>query len=195
MVSSLSWIILVVALTAVANAFVVSKHSLPLKQKKTSLCGDTKKGDNSFNERIESIKTAIFAGVGGSVAFAPYAILSGALQSPPFNGQWEFNHDMFAVTIALFGITYRYALRDSTNPQLRYGVIGAFSLTRILNLIVVPSTCSAIPLNCGPPFFYVSTDMILQGLGYGLETALGFGGAAIVVDYCFYKGFIKKFVE
>jgi hypothetical protein len=47
-----------------------------------------------------------------------------------------------AVTIAalsgsLFGITYRYAVRQDSNPQINLGVIFAFSLVRGLALVDV----------------------------------------------------------
>jgi len=30
---------------------------------------------------------------------------------------------------ALFGVVFRYAVREDANPQLRQGVVGAFALT------------------------------------------------------------------
>jgi hypothetical protein len=146
-----------------------------------------------FAERIESVKSGIVAAVAGSIGFAPYAIIAGLIQG--FDGNWEFNHDMFALTLGLFGITYRYAVRNSSNPQLKMGVVSAFALTRILNLIHVPDICTAFPLNCGPPLYYVSSDMVLSGVSVGVESFLGYGIAGAILDYCFYRKFIKQFVE
>ena len=100
-----------------------------------------------------------------------------------------------AISLALFGITYRYAVRDSDNPNLKAGVVGAFLLTRVLSMIHVPESCSSLPLNCGPPFFYVSGSMITEGVSAGVESLLGYGGAAIVLNSCFKFNFIKKFGE
>jgi hypothetical protein len=98
-----------------------------------------------------------------------------------------------AISLALFGITYRYAVRDSTNVNLKTGVVGAFALTRVLSMIHVPDSCVSLPLNCGPPFLYFSWSMVLQGLSLGFESLLGYGGAAIVLDSCFKFKFVKRF--
>lgn len=159
----------------------------------SQMSSDEQGTGTQFWERIESIKSAGVAAVSGSIAFAPYAIVSQGFSAHPFDAQWEFNHDMLALSIALFGIVYRYAVRQSTNPQLKYGVVGAFVLTRVFNLIHVPDTCSALPLNCGFPFFYVSFSMILEGVSYAIESGLAFQGAAFTLDYCFENKIIKRF--
>lgn len=152
------------------------------------------KTQSTFGERIESVKSGVAAAVGGTICFAPYAVISAIVSPDHFSTQWEFNHDMFAVSIALFGITYRYAIRNSSNPQLKLGVIGAFTLTRVLNLIHTSDFCSPIPLNCGFPFYYVSIPMAIEGGLYLLESLLGYGGGALLLDYCFANRYINKFV-
>ena len=60
-----------------------------------------------------------------------------------------------------------------TLPTLKQGVVGAFVVTRSWALITPPSTCSALPLNCGAPLGYFSWEMIAQGAFAAVETASG----------------------
>ena len=50
-------------------------------------------------------------------------------------------------------------------------VVGALVVTRSWALITPPSTCSALPLNCGAPLGYFSWEMIAQGAFAAVETA------------------------
>jgi hypothetical protein len=110
----------------------------------------------SFEQRIESTKTALVGLLSGGIALTPFAairdiVFMGGGHSPILNGiaQWEFDTDMGSVMAALFAIVYRYCIREGdNNPQLNQGVLGAFVLTRTLSQIQVPSYCSAIPLDC-----------------------------------------------
>ena len=79
--------------------------------------------------------------------------------------------------------------------NLKQGVVGAFALTRTLSAIRVPDTCSSIPLECGPPFHYFSTDMLAQGASLGLASLIGYGAAAIVLNSCLKFGLIKPLNE
>jgi hypothetical protein len=47
-----------------------------------------------------------------------------------------------ALSGSLFGITYRYAVRQNGNPQINLGVIFAFSLVRGLALVDVAAALS-----------------------------------------------------
>ena len=84
---------------------------------------------------------------------------------------WELQADGLAVMLLLFGVVYRYAVRTDENPMLKQGVVGAFVVTRSWALITPPSTCSALPLNCGAPLGYFSWEMIAQGAFAAVETA------------------------
>jgi hypothetical protein len=145
-----------------------------------------------FAERIESVKSAAVAAVGGSLLVLPISVFKGIVLH--FDGQWEFSIDMLAISLALFGITYRYAIRKDSNPNLKQGVVGAFAITRTLPFIQVPvDQCTTIPLDCGPPFHYLSWGMIQHG---GLAFAysfLAFTAAAYVMERAFDRGFISKF--
>lgn len=112
-----------------------------------------------FTQRIESIKSLVIGGLAGSVAVAPIAALndlwlrnamssSASVAIVNAVSQWEFDTDMASFQAGLFAICYRYCVRKDENPQLGSGVVAAFALTRTLSRVVVPSYCSAIPLDC-----------------------------------------------
>jgi type IV secretory pathway VirJ component len=77
-------------------------------------------------ERVESAKAAACSAIFGTALSAPL-LLS---QSPGGFVTAESLGGVF-VSTALFGVVYRYAVRDDFgNDQLKFGVLGAFGLTR-----------------------------------------------------------------
>ena len=150
---------------------------------------------NQSLERIESVKAAVLTAVGGSLAAAPVSVVealaNGGLAG--FDGQWEFNTDMLAVELFLFGVCYRYCVREDGNPMLKQGVVGAFAIERTLSLIRIPASCAALPLNCGPPLGYVSWDMISQAVVAGLPSFVAFGAAALLLEVAFEEGWVGRF--
>lgn len=145
--------------------------------------------DNSY--RIESVKSGIFGALGGSIGSLPVAVIIGYFQK--FNAQWELSHDALALSLFLFGVTYRYAVRgDINNKQLQLGVIGAFAVVRALNMVDVSSYCTSLPLNCGPPLFYFDIPMISIGLVNFFESLLAFGTAAAALELAFKSKFLTR---
>lgn len=73
-------------------------------------------------ERIESVKAGVLSAVAGSVAMTPVAVLvnSDWYPSNAFDAQWELAHDGLAVMLGLFGLVYRYAVRQDPNPQVYF---------------------------------------------------------------------------
>jgi hypothetical protein len=148
--------------------------------------------EDETGEKIESVKAAVFSAIGGSLAVIPYAILKGAVLH--FNADWEFNCDgLLILTAPLFGITYRYAIRRDNNPNLKQGVIGAFVITRAVASLKVADICTSIPLNCGPPFYLFTADMLATGLEHFFEAGLCFGGAAYLMETLFKSNALSKF--
>ena len=96
------------------------------------------------------------------------------------------------MSLLFFGITYRYAVREDTNQQLKQGVVLSFAFLRALSLINPPDNCTSLPLNCGPPLYYVSLSMVLSGLSFFIESILAYGGAALSIENLFELGFIRK---
>ena len=107
--------------------------------------------------------------------------------------QWEFDTDSNAIEGALFGVVYRYCVREDSNPQLKQGCIGAFVLTRALPQVQVPSTCTEFPLNCGPPFFYLDWGMLTQLISVAAESLCVFGGVAFAFEYLSNRRIIGRF--
>ncbi|KAL1496011.1 hypothetical protein AB1Y20_014645 [Prymnesium parvum] len=140
-------------------------------------------------KRVESGKAAISSTLAGMVAALPFLLLGpGAFTTP----EWEFQADGLAITLFLFGVVYRYAVRTDDNPMLRQGVVGAFVITRSWAIISPPATCSVVPLNCGAPLIYFSWDMIFQGTFAALETGVACSAAAFALEAAFTKGWIQR---
>lgn len=111
------------------------------------------------------------------------------------HSDWQFSHAGLAVSGILFGLTYRYAIRRDENPNLKQGVIGAFSITRSLGTVqALAAECApSIPLDCGPPFHLFTWKMLLEGTGALVEASVFFLGISLVIEYCFKKKWISKF--
>lgn len=148
--------------------------------------------EDENGEKLESVKAAVFSAIGGSLAVIPYALIKGALLH--FNSEWEFNIDgLLILTAPLFGITYRYAIRRDNNPNLKQGVIGAFVITRAVATVKVADICTSIPLNCGPPFYFFTDDMLKTGLEHFFEAGLCFAGSAYLMETLFKSKILSKF--
>lgn len=80
-----------------------------------------------------------------------------------------------ALSGALFGITYRYAVRQDTSSYLRSGVIFAFSFVRGLALVNVGAALSMM----GWPFLIAITESLLM-----------FSVAAAVLELALRRGWI-----
>ena len=149
---------------------------------------------DEFAERIQSGKAAGLSAIAGSVIHAPIAVSGAIILGRGFTGDWEFSVDMLAVSLALFGVVYRYAIRSDPNPNLKQGVVGAFAITRAVNLVHIPSTCTSLPLNCGAPLGYLSYDTIGQLLLALGPSLLAYGAAALALEKAFEKQWISKMV-
>ena len=98
-------------------------------------------------ERIESVKagmiaaligsavTALFVGVDSLIASLVNGLPVGtpAIFTPALVPQAIRRLVIGAVCCFLFGVTYRYIIRQDSNPHLRSGAVGAFALTRSLS--------------------------------------------------------------
>lgn len=144
---------------------------------------------NDFGERIESAKTAVVGLLVTGVAATPVE----GLIHLNFLPQWEFNVDQISVVGAAFALVYRYAVREDENPQLKSGVVGAFSLTRALSSVKVSAACSYAPLECGPPFNYLDYDMTWQLISSLASSGIAFTAAAAAVDAACERGWLKRF--
>jgi hypothetical protein len=148
----------------------------------TSICGvvDQSGADVSNLERLESVK----AGVLGAITFIiPYFItlrLNDVL--------WEYT-PIPLVTLGLklaialisgflFGVTYRYIIRNETNSHLKDGAVFAFGLIRGL-----------VPLEM--------SSQVWESLGeislLGIESIVCFAIVRFSLDFALYRHWIKPF--
>ncbi|MEM9819398.1 MAG: hypothetical protein AAF827_23770, partial [Cyanobacteria bacterium P01_D01_bin.6] len=88
------------------------------------------------------------------------------------------NGAIAALSGSLFALTYRYAIRQDANPQLKSGVVLAFTLVRGLAQVDVGS---AIAQHFWP---------FLTACG---ESLLLFGGSAIVLNLALAQTWLKPF--
>ena len=103
----------------------------------------------------------------------------------------EFDSDVLALSLALFGITYRYTIRDDANDMLKQGAVGAFAITRMLSLIHVSEACTSLPLSCGPPLGYLNYQMIFSSLYHFFESFVAYFGAAVAIDKSIENGLLS----
>ena len=55
---------------------------------------------------MQSLKAALVSAIGGSILFTPISVAAAFLGGGGLSAQWEFDTDMLAFSMALFGITY-----------------------------------------------------------------------------------------
>ena len=147
--------------------------------------------DDGSSYRTESVKSGIISLLGGSIGSLPLAVAIGYFQQ--YSPQWELSHDALAISLFLFGVTYRYAVRlNEKNTMLQQGVVGAFAVVRALNMVDTSAGCSSLPLNCGPPFYYFDLPMITIGSVNFAESLLAFGFGALALESAFKKNFLTR---
>jgi len=117
-------------------------------------------------ERLESIKTALVASLPAMAMMASWELVWHRWQSLPLQLA------IAALSAALFGLTYRYTVRQSSNSHLKGGVVLAFSGVRGLAFLgQEPLTVTAwIPL---------------------VQSLLLFGLTALVLEWLIGQGIVK----
>jgi hypothetical protein len=127
-------------------------------------------------ERIESAKAGVAAGIGGAIAVFPLLLLGPSPTALPA----VLELLTAGVSGFLFGVTYRYAVRDDdSNAQLRGGVVAAFGLVRG---IAAASSVLLLP----------DDDMIGRGALAMGESMLLFAFAAVAVEAGFRMNYVKQ---
>ncbi|MBD2447312.1 hypothetical protein H6G76_09050 [Nostoc sp. FACHB-152] len=134
-------------------------------------------------ERLESLKAAIIGGLSlgvaclltnlcNSLVLVKYFDILTSLQFT-VNLHWLVSWAIAGFSGLLFGVTYRYIIRQDTNPQLKAGGVLAFGLVRGLAQIDAGWSWSFVVL--------------------ALESVLWFVVAAIVLDAAIRIGWVKAF--
>ncbi|KAL5201808.1 hypothetical protein ABZP36_036162 [Zizania latifolia] len=144
--------------------------------------GDVSSGDiDEDSERLESVKAAAVSSVVGVLASLPISFYEAHDLSQLF-----VQLSVIFISCALFGVTFRYAIRrDLDNVQLKTGAAAAFAFVRGLAMME-----SGVP-------FEPSTDalisLVLDGAISVVENIFTFLPAAIALDYCFKMRFLSPF--
>ncbi|CAK0861693.1 unnamed protein product [Prorocentrum cordatum] len=157
-----------------------SHHRVVLVPKVAELFGE---------ERFESVKTSALAVL---FAVVPEAI-GGLLDPDRLTPRWELQLDALALQAVLFGLVYRYAVREGDdNPMQRMGVLAAFAVPRAL-FLVAPPPCTAAPLSCGEPLGYFSWSMLGQAAKHLLIGGATLGAALYGLERAFAVGLVRRF--
>ena len=146
------------------------------------------KSSNLMIERIESLKAGTLAALSFTLAYSLTVVGNRwvlarsfeALASLPVTTTLDL---VVKIAVAwfsgfLFGVTYRYVIREDQNPHLNDGAVLAFGLVRAL-----------APVEGQPNL----TDAIgLLGV-LGVESLLCFGFARLILDWALQRHWIKPF--
>ena len=172
---------------AAQQAFDAAGSPLSLFTSGGEMSGEPKwavSGIDDTAERLESAKAAVLAGVTGFGATLP---LSWAASSSVENAL--ISTASVAVSTALMGVVWRYALRrDMNNPHLKGGVIGAFGLTRGVAQADTFLAASAQSSGQGLSFVEFAQASLLIG-----EAMVTFALVGAVIDATMRRGLLSPF--
>ncbi|MBR8832827.1 MAG: hypothetical protein DSM106950_01985 [Stigonema ocellatum SAG 48.90 = DSM 106950] len=140
-------------------------------------------------ERLESLKAGVLAALCLALAFIITTLVNSLVLTKYFaalsnwhidilNWHWLVSGAIACFSGLLFGVTYRYIIREDKNPQLKAGAVLGFGLVRGLAQVDVGLSCGSTLL----PFVVL-----------GLEGILWFGLAAIALDIALQIDWIKRF--
>ena len=147
----------------------------------------------SFAERVESLKAGSVAGLSCLLAFGSIALVNtlilaqrwdalASLRVRAIDLNFGLRGLMALLGGFLFGVTYRYAIRGDTNPQLKSGVVLAFGLVRAFG-----------QLDAGFNFEAGKMPALLDLLPFavvGIESVVLFAIAGLVLDWAIgFEGF------
>lgn len=146
--------------------------------------------DPTTAERIESLKAGTLAAFSLTLAYGAIALGNSLVLAEQFEVlrvlQLTLSVNLLAkVAIAflsgfLFGVTYRYVIRDDQNPHLQMGVVLAFGLVRGLAPVEVEQ-------NLAPA---------LGSLGVlAMENIIGFAIARLAIDWSIRRHWVKPFTS
>ena len=147
----------------------------------------------SVAERLESLKAGAVAALSclfgfGAIALGNSLILArwwdflASLQVREIDLNFALRGFMAVLGGFLFGVTYRYAIRRDTNPQVKSGVVLAFGLVRAFGQLDAGLSFGAGKMPGLP-------ELLLFAVG-GVESVVLFAIAGFVLDWAIlFKGF------
>jgi hypothetical protein len=143
--------------------------------------------DMTLAERVESVKAGGFSALSVAIAFMFITLVNRfilAIEFEPLTGlQISSASGLLSGAIAmiagsLFGITYRYIIRQDQNSHLKSGAVLAFGLVRGLAQIDVGVASRGVWL----PFIVLA-----------IESVLLFAIARIMLDWTMAQGWLRPF--
>lgn len=138
----------------------------------------------SLAERIESVKAGGVGALAAGLTYLSLVVLHFQLHNFPALAQAADRLSLLicaGVALAsgfLFGITYRYIIREDNNPHLKSGAVLAFGLVRGLAQVDVGLNLWSVVL----PFVLVTAESIFL-----------FAIARFTLDWALHQGWIKPF--
>ncbi|BAZ15567.1 hypothetical protein NIES4071_74390 [Calothrix sp. NIES-4071] len=144
---------------------------------------------NQMLERLESFKAATIASFCSILAFtitnqfSAYVLLKYSIFNAKYINIFDSRSLLSAAIVLfsgfLFGVTYRYIVRDDNNFQLKAGGVMAFGLVRGLaqvNMTVIPSDINNLGHDALPLILLLAENIFLFGLAaLGLDVAIRVG--------------------
>ncbi|MDY6804492.1 MAG: hypothetical protein SXA11_11890 [Cyanobacteriota bacterium] len=148
-------------------------------------------------ERIESLKAGALAGFcalltfsiilwGNSFILARRFELLASLQIETWGWDVALRGAIAFIGGFLFGVTYRYIVRQDPNPQLKAGAVLAFGLVRAFGQIDLGLSSQTEKM---PPI----SELLPLAVG-GIESIILFAAAGVMLELAIAKGIIKPFI-
>ncbi|MEO1404532.1 MAG: hypothetical protein AAFV72_25230 [Cyanobacteria bacterium J06635_1] len=132
----------------------------------------------SAQERIESVKAGLIAAIAGGLTALFFWGIKITFTDASLTPESILTIAIPIFCAFLFGITYRYIIRQDANPHLRSGALGAFALVRGLSQIEA-TWGDALPL---------MSYAVMLGESFGL-----FAIAQLAIDWAIGQEFVKPF--
>jgi hypothetical protein len=150
-------------------------------------------------ERLESVKAAIIGSFGAiftfiivsqtnlliSVKLPAFDLNQIAVFNSLFDFHWWLGASIASFSGLLFGITYRYIIRDDNNFQLKTGGVMAFGIVRWL---VQVEMILKVPISIDDFFSLALLLFVLL-----VESIFLFGLSALLVDKAIQLGWLQAF--
>jgi hypothetical protein len=139
-----------------------------------------------MTERIESIKAGAIGGLSVAVAWGVTSLgnqlmLSSGIESWAIFPEWQrlwLSGASAGVAGFLFGVTYRYIIRDDVNPHLKSGAVFAFGLVRGLAQVEVGLS---------------NPNSVVPVVVMASESILMFAVARVLLDAAIARHWVKPF--
>jgi hypothetical protein len=129
-------------------------------------------------ERIESLKAGVISGISIIFAFLATTVINTSLLD--FQPSWLISTLLMGFSGFLFGVTYRYIIRNDHNPHLKSGAIMAFGLVR--GLAEIDSA-------------WKYRDQIQNAFVLAGESIFYFAIAATILNFAIQKNWIRPFLS